>query len=245
MQQKQVALGPEFADLRLAWLEWGEPDAGRTVVCVHGLTRNAHDFDVLATALAEYGCRVLAVDVAGRGASSWLADPSQYQLSVYVAHLKRWLELLRLPTVDWIGTSMGGLIGIALAAAEPNSISRLVVNDIGPFVASATLAQIRSYLGLELVFKDLAEVEAHLRQIHASFGPLTDEQWRLLALHSSRQDGQRLGLHYDPAIREPFLAAAEADIDLWQVWDRIGCPVLVLHGAQSVLLTDDVVAEMH
>jgi pimeloyl-ACP methyl ester carboxylesterase len=245
MQQKQVALGPEFADLRLAWLEWGEPDAGRTVVCVHGLTRNAHDFDLLARALAGRGCRVLAVDVAGRGASGWLADPSQYQLPVYVAQLERWLELLRLPPVDWIGTSMGGLIGMVLAAEQPESISRLVVNDIGPFVASATLAQIRSYLGLDLVFADPAELVTHLRQIHASFGPLTDEQWRMLALHSGRREGQGLRLHYDPAIREPFLAAAEADIDLWQVWDRIGCPVLVLHGAQSVLLTDDVVAEMH
>ena len=244
MQQRSVALGAEFADLRLAWLEWGPADAARTLVCVHGLTRNAHDFDVLAAALAARGCRVIAIDVAGRGASGWLADPSQYQVPVYVAQIKRLLELLGLGKVDWIGTSMGGLIGIAAAAAAPALVSRLVVNDIGPFVASATLAHIRSYLGLDLAFRDLAELEAHLRQIHAPFGPLTDAQWRHLAEHSSRQDGAVLRLHYDPAIRAVFDAAGDADTELWQVWDGVRCPVLLLHGAESVLLTDATVAEM-
>ena len=244
MQQKSLSLGSDFADLELAYLDWGEQGAPRTVVCVHGLTRNAHDFDVLAAALAARDCRVVAIDVAGRGCSGWLADPSRYVVPVYAAHLTRFLDLLGLRGVDWIGTSMGGLIGMALAAGDTPPMTRLVVNDIGPFVADATLAQIRGYLGLDLVFKGMAELEAHLRLIHASFGQLTDAQWRALALHSSRATPEGLRLHYDPAIREPFIAAAEGNIDLWQLWDRIRCPTLVLHGAESVLLTGDVLDQM-
>ena len=244
MQQKSLTLGPDFADLELAYLDWGEPTASRTVVCVHGLTRNARDFDVLAAALAARGCRVVAVDVAGRGRSGWLADPSQYDVQVYAAQFARLLDLLDLRGVDWIGTSMGGLIGMVLAAGESPPMARLVVNDIGPFVADATMAQIRGYLGLDLVFKDMAELEAHLRLIHASFGPLTDAEWRALALHSGRATPEGLRLHYDPSIREPFITAAEGNIDLWQAWDRIRCPTLILHGAGSVLLTGDVLDEM-
>ena len=244
MQQKSLSLGSDFADLELAYLDWGEQGASRTVVCVHGLTRNAHDFDVLAAALAARDCRVVAIDVAGRGCSGWLADPSRYEVPVYAAHLARFLDLLGLRGVDWIGTSMGGLIGMALAAGDTPPMTRLVVNDIGPFVADATLAQIRGYLGLDLVFKGMAELEAHLRLIHASFGQLTDAQWGALALHSSRATPEGLRLHYDPAIREQFIAAAEGSIDLWQAWDRIRCPTLVLHGAESVLLTGDVLDQM-
>lgn len=244
MQQKSLSLGSDFADLELAYLDWGDPAAARSVVCVHGLTRNAHDFDVLAASLAERGCRVLAVDVAGRGRSGWLADPSQYDVPVYAFQLARFLDLLGLRDVDWIGTSMGGLIGMALAAGEDPPMARLVVNDVGPFVASTTLAQIRGYLGLDLVFADMAQLEAHLRLIHASFGQLTDAQWRDLARHSCRQSPEGLRLHYDPAIREPFIAAAEGDLDHWALWDRIRCPTLVLHGADSVLLTGDVLEAM-
>jgi pimeloyl-ACP methyl ester carboxylesterase len=244
MQQKSLALGSDFDGLELAWLDWGEPSAARAVVCVHGLTRNAHDFDLLAEALAGRGCRVIAIDVAGRGRSGWLADSEQYRVPVYALHLSRFLELQGLRDVDWIGTSMGGLIGMVLAGGEHPPMVRLVVNDIGPFIASATLGQIRSYLGLDLLFPDLAALEAHLRLIHAPFGPLTDAQWRALALHSGRATPEGLRLHYDPAIRAPFMTAVDEDTDLWSVWDRISCPTLLLHGADSVLLTDDIVAEM-
>jgi pimeloyl-ACP methyl ester carboxylesterase len=244
MQEKSVALGAEFSGLDLAYLDWGDPAADRTVVCVHGLTRNAHDFDSIAAALAARGCRVVAVDVAGRGRSGWLADPKQYQVAVYAAQLDRLLDLLGLHSVDWIGTSMGGLIGMTLAAGENSPVSRLVLNDIGPFVDPATLEQIRSYLGLDLLFDGPAELEAHLRLIHASFGPLTDDQWRALAAHSGRATPEGLRLHYDPAIREPFLADSAGGIDLWEVWDRVRCPTLLIHGAESVLLTADTVQEM-
>ena len=244
MQEKTLSLGDQFGGLDLGYLEWGVADAARSVVCVHGLTRNAHDFDVLAAALAERSCRVLAVDVAGRGRSGWLADPMQYDVAVYARQFARLLELLGLARVDWVGTSMGGLIGMLLAAEERSPIERLVINDIGPRVAPETLAQIKGYLGLDLVFADLAQLEAHLRLIHAPFGKLSDDQWRALAEHSSRRTPQGLRLHYDPAIREPFLAASSEGMALWETWDRIRCSTLVLHGADSVLLTGDVITEM-
>jgi pimeloyl-ACP methyl ester carboxylesterase len=244
MQRKTVALGAEFAGLELSYLEHGLPSAPRTVVCVHGLTRNAHDFDVLAEALAARDCRVLAIDVAGRGASGWLADPAQYDLPFYAAQIACLLDLLGVSEVDWVGTSMGGLIGIMLAAGKRPPMIRLVINDIGPFVPRQALQQIRAYLGLDLVFKDVAELEAHLRLIHAGFGPLTDAQWRHLAVHSSRMTPEGLRLHYDPAIRAPFAAVAEQDTDMWELWDQIRCPTFVLRGAESPLLTPTILEEM-
>ncbi len=238
-----IRLGPGFDDVGLSWLEHGDPD-GEPVVCVHGLTRNAHDFDHLAGEVAARGRRVLAVDVVGRGGSSWLADPDGYQLPVYADHLARWLELLGLDRVDWVGTSMGGLVGIVLAAREASAVRRLVLNDIGPSVPAEALAGIRSYLALDPVFADLASLEAHLRLIHAGFGELTDEEWRSMARHSGRESGGGWRMHYDPAIRVPFLATADAGIDLWVPWDAIRCPTFVLHGAESALLTPAVLDEM-
>ena len=244
MQRKSIILGGDFGDLSLSWLDWGEPQSARTVLCVHGLTRNAHDFDVLAQALADRGCRVIAVDVAGRGGSGWLEDPSQYQVPVYARHLRRFLDVLGLASVDWVGTSMGGLIALEVASGDASPIRRLVLNDIGPFVPQPAMAGIRAYLGLDLRFKDLAELEAHLRFIHAGFGPLTDAQWRHLAIHSSRETHEGLRLHYDPAIREPFVEAAEEDIVMWPQFDRVACPTFVLHGAESPLLTPATLEEM-
>jgi pimeloyl-ACP methyl ester carboxylesterase len=236
MQRADLEIDDDGRRLRLAWVEWGARDAAHTVVCVHGLTRNARDFDALAHRLAQTGARVLCVDVPGRGASGWLDDPMRYTVPVYARQLAAWLDALRLARVDWVGTSMGGLIALELARTQPERLHRLVLNDIGPFVAKETLAPIKAYLGLDLVFASLDALEAHLRTIHAGFGPLADQVWRHLAEHSARRvrDGWRL--HYDPRIREPFLAVAEQDIDMWEAWQGLSCPVLVLRGAQSTIL---------
>ena len=226
------------------YVEHGARDAARTVVCVHGLTRNGRDFDPLAGALAAAGFRVVCPDIVGRGRSDRLADPAGYNYGQYQQDMMALIAHLGVGTVDWVGTSMGGLIGMLLAAQEGSPVERLVINDIGPKVARETLGHIRSYLGLDLQFRDLGELEAHLRLIHAPFGPLSDGQWRALAEHSARRAPEGLRLHYDPAIREAFAAAADTDTDLWAVWDRIGCPVLVIRGADSALLTGDILAEM-
>ncbi len=239
-----MALDGPDADTVLAYLDWGAPNPAWTVVCVHGLTRNAHDFDMLAEALAARGARVLAFDVAGRGRSSWLADANDYRAAVYARQLARALALLGLESVDWVGTSMGGLIGMAIAAGQESPIRRLVLNDIGPFLPRQAVRTIQGYVGLDPGFASLAEAEAYLRRIHAPFGPLTDAQWRHLAEHSVRADGGRLRLHYDPRIAQAFAELADADVDLWEQWERIRCPVLVLRGAQSELLTPETFAAM-
>jgi pimeloyl-ACP methyl ester carboxylesterase len=244
MRAEFTSLGGEFGELRLHRTEWGDPASPRAVVCVHGLTRNARDFDALARALSERA-RVLCVDVAGRGRSDWLADPAEYRVDVYARHLLRLLELEGLRRVDWVGTSMGGLIGMAVASAgEGSPIERLVLNDIGPFVPKEAVAYIGAYVGLDPLFRDLAELEAYLRRVHAPFGPLTDEQWAHLARHSARVLPEGVRLSYDPAIRIPFAQAAGADIDVWALYDRIACPTLVLRGAESGLLTAAVAEEM-
>ena len=233
-----------LGDVSLGYLDWGPRDAARTVVCVHGLTRNARDFDELAEELAARGARVLAVDVAGRGRSSWLQDPSDYAVPVYAGHLSALLQGLGLHRVDWVGTSMGGLIGMALAAAEETPIGRLVLNDVGPLIPEAALRQIGRYLGLDPAFASLEDLERHLREIHAPFGALTDAQWRHLATHSARRSGAAWRLHYDPRIRVPFEAQLDGDVDLWSLWDRIAVPTFVLRGADSTLLRPETAAAM-
>ena len=245
MKLESMRLDGPFEGLELAYVDWGERKAERVVVCAHGLTRNSRDFDLLAQELVHRGMRVLAVDVVGRGRSSWLPDPKDYTVPNYIANLARFLELLELRRVDWIGTSMGGIIGIGLAAAgDASPIERLVLNDIGPFVPREALVQIQTYLGVDLVFADLNAVEQHLRMVHSGFGQLEDAHWRHLAEHGSRSQPEGLRLHYDPAIRIPYADLTAADIDLWQVWDSITCPTLVLRGADSMLLTAETVAEM-
>jgi len=244
MQRHSLAIDDDGRPLELSWTEWGKPDAARAVVCVHGLTRNARDFDALAAGLARGGARVLCVDVAGRGESGWLEDPMRYTVPVYARQLGVWLDALGLDRVDWVGTSMGGLIALEIARDRPERFRSLVLNDIGPFVAKEALAPIRAYLGLDLSFASLDELETHLRTIHAGFGTLPDEVWRHLATHSARREGDRFRLHYDPRIREPFIAAAEEDIEMWDAWKRISCPVLVLRGAESAILDTETAERM-
>ncbi|MDO9711509.1 alpha/beta fold hydrolase [Paracraurococcus lichenis] len=219
----------------LAWTEWG-PDDGRPVICVHGLTRTGRDFDALAAALAAEGRRVLCPDMPGRGASDWLPDPALYVAPTYnlcLSHLLAWLE----GPVDWVGTSLGGICGMLLAATPGHPIRRLVLNDIGAHVPKASIARIGEYLGHAMEFPDLEGLEGHLREAHAPFGALTDAEWRHMAETSARPAaGGRVALHYDPAIVTAFRAVEPADMDLTAVWSQVTAEVLVLHGAESDLL---------
>lgn len=235
--------GPE-GTYGLSYAEWGAPDAARTIVCVHGLTRNGRDFDHLATVLAE-DARVLCPDMVGRGLSDRLMQADHYAIPTYVGHMLQMLEQLELAAVDWVGTSMGGLIGMGVAASENSPIRRMVVNDVGPFLPKAALGRIATYLSLDPRFASLDELEAHLREIHAGFGPLTDAEWRHLAEHTaSRREDGRFGLNYDQRLGQPLKSGPIEDIDLWPVWDQIVCPVLVLRGTESDLLAAETAAEM-
>lgn len=223
---------------RMAYNEWGAHDNPRVVVCVHGLTRNARDFDRLAAALAGH-YRVICPDVVGRGSSGRLRDPAGYAIPQYVADMVTLLARLDVEAVDWVGTSMGGLIGMALAAQPGAPLRRLVLNDVGPLITQESLKRIGEYVGNDPTWATLAEAEAYVRAISAPFGPLRDADWRFLTETSvaQRTDG-RWGFRYDPAIAAPFRAACgEQDIDLWPVYQAIACPTLAIRGAESDLLT--------
>jgi pimeloyl-ACP methyl ester carboxylesterase len=228
---------------RIAYTEWGDPGNARVVVCVHGLTRNGRDFDALAQALADRA-RVICPDMPGRGGSAWLDDPMNYAGPTYAAATLALLKALNLPRVQWVGTSMGGIIGMLVAAAPDTPIDRMVLNDVGPFIPKAALAAIGDYVGQNPRFADLAEAEAYLRRVHVGFGPLPDPWWRHMAEHGVRPDpAGGLRLHYDPMIRAPFAKGVDKDLDLWAFWDAIRCPTLILRGGDSGLLLAETATE--
>lgn len=229
----------------LVYYEWGPAKAERCVVCVHGLTRNGRDFDRLAAALAEAGCRVVCPDVVGRGHSDWLADPAGYAYPQYLADANALIARLDVEAVDWVGTSMGGLIGMFFAAQPKSPLRRLVINDVGPFIPKAALARIGTYLGQNNRFANLAEADTHFRSVHAPFGPLSDADWALITEHSVQADGEGgYRLRHDPAIATAFQKGPLEDVNLWPVWDAIAASPLVLRGAESDLLLAETAAEM-
>ncbi|MDH3205987.1 MAG: alpha/beta hydrolase [Gemmatimonadota bacterium] len=229
---------------RVAYLEWGPPDAPRTAVCVHGLTGCARDFDALAESLAPAGWRLICPDLVGRGDSDRLADPRGYELRQYAADMAALVEHLGAAEVDWIGTSLGGLIGLTLAAHEQTRIRALVLNDIGPFIPTEALQRLAGDLGTDPIFSDLDAAEAYVRLIRSPFGALTDSQWREMAERSTRPDGSGYRLHYDPAIAIRFVETSGRNADLWKLWDAVRSRVLVLRGAASDLLLADTAAQM-
>ncbi len=231
---------------RMVVHDWGggDPENSAMVVCVHGLTRNGRDFDYLAETLSHH-YRVLAPDIVGRGRSDHLPAGAAYGYPQYLADIAAMREQLEIDSCDWVGTSMGGLIGMTVAAGEDNPIGRLVLNDIGPMVPKAALERIGQYVGKDPEFHDLQSAEAYFREVNADFGPLTDVQWWHLTRHSVAWDPQRhhYRLVYDPRIAEAFQGEME-DVELWEVWQAIDCPALVLRGERSDLLRPETAAEM-
>ncbi|MBK8158281.1 MAG: alpha/beta hydrolase [Rhodospirillaceae bacterium] len=243
MRQKQfLALSPAGFH-NVAYVEWGDPAASRVILCCHGLTRNGRDFDALATELSKEA-RVICPDIVGRGKSDWLRDPVHYGYPQYCADMSALIARLDVTELDWVGTSMGGLIGMTLAAQAGTPIRKLVINDVGPFVPKAALLRIADYVGLDNRFSSLSAVETHLRKVLAPFGPLTDAQWQHMVAfgHRLRPDGT-YGLAYDPAIAVNVKMAVQ-DWDLWALWDKVVAPTLVLRGADSDLLTAETAVEM-
>jgi pimeloyl-ACP methyl ester carboxylesterase len=247
---------------RMAYWSHGRAHHAHVVVCVHGISRQGRDFDVLAQRLIGVDgqrCRVVSVDVAGRGRSDWLPDAALYQIPQYAADLLTLLMALKgqgAQTIDWVGTSMGGLIGIAVAAQTalmPQLASfkprKLILNDVGPVVQWAALQRISSYLGADKRFASEQEAIDAMWQISTSFGPHTAEQWRALSLPMIRADGAQFKLHYDPAIAVPVRAstqesAAQAEAMLWQLYDAISSQTLLIRGQDSDLISSQTAQQM-
>lgn len=226
---------------RMAYWEWGEAHNPRVLLCVHGLSRQGRDFDTLARSLANT-YRVVCPDVVGRGSSDWLADPAGYNIPAYVADMVTLLARLQAKPLHWVGTSMGGLIGLGLAALPDSPVQRLVLNDVGPTVELAALERIGAYLGQRMRFASLDEAADYLATISKGFGPHPRERWLELTRPMLAPDGDGFRLHYDPkisvavrAITPEIVAASEAA--LWRSYDALRCPTLLLRGAESDVLS--------
>ena len=224
---------------RLAYREWlPAGDERRTVLCVHGLTRTGGDFDRLAETLVREGFRVVCPDMPGRGLSDRLPEAELYDIPQYVADCTTLFARLDRTEIDWVGTSMGGLIGMSLASLAGHPIKRLFVNDIGPVIAREGLERIAGYVGSTTRYPDFASAEAALREKMASFGPHTDEEFRLLSRHHFvERDGEWVS-HLDPLVARAFETPPEEDMTFWPLWERIDCPVTLLRGEESDLLRE-------
>jgi pimeloyl-ACP methyl ester carboxylesterase len=233
----------------MRYRQWGDPRNPRVLVCVHGLSRNARDFDPLARALSDR-FRVVCPDVAGRGQSDWIADPDQYRIRQYVSDMVTLVARLDVEQVAWLGTSMGGLIGLCFAGLPQSPVSRLILNDIGPRMQPAALERIATYIGQPVRFADLEEAVAYTQRIAAGFGMKTQDQWREITRSSLRPDGDGFVFNYDPRISVQVRASSTPEAIqtgekiLWSLYDAIACPTLVIRGALSDLLSDEGVAQM-
>jgi pimeloyl-ACP methyl ester carboxylesterase len=244
-QLKQLPVLGHGGFRTLAYAEWGSPTASRTVVCVHGVSRTGRDFDAVAAALIEREARVIVPDLPGRGRSEWLASSMHYTDRAYTGSMAALIARLDVSEVDWIGTSLGGHIGMMLAAERGTPIRRLVLNDFGARVSASALRRIGGYLTRPWRFKSIEEVEAHLREALAPFGTLSDAQWRHLSVNSAVPDAAGgFRFHYDPAIGMRFAIPIWYDIVLWQLWEKVKCPTLILRGAHSDLLDASTVEQM-
>ena len=246
----------------MAYWSWGETTASHVVVCVHGLTRQGRDFDILAQALVVSAkaahlpaLRVICPDVVGRGQSDWLQDPMGYQFAQYAGDMAVMLQTLNaqhpIERLDWVGTSMGGVIGMLMAAQNlPTPVQNLVLNDIGPVVSWSSILNMKTYVGDVGKFQTVQEAANAMWLISKSFGPHTDEEWLALSQHMVRklEDGT-FTLHYDPALKVPIRAVTQeqaqaGEAALWQVYDSIQCKTFLIHGAASELLSLSAVHEM-
>ena len=247
---------------RMAYWSWGEKSAAHVVFCVHGLTRQGRDFDLLAQALVASAkdaglpaIRIICPDVVGRGKSDWLQDPLSYQFPQYAADMAMLLQSLNtqraIERLDWVGTSMGGVIGMLLSAQKlPVPVQHLVLNDIGPPVSWKSILNMKTYVGEVGKFQTVQDAANALEQISKSSGPHTSEEWLALSQNMVRrlEDGTYC-LHYDPQLRVPIRALTEeqakaGEVMLWQIYDLIQCPTLLIRGAESELLSAAAAQEM-
>ncbi|WP_188565810.1 alpha/beta fold hydrolase [Undibacterium terreum] len=234
---------------QLSYKEWGDPRNSKVLICVHGVTRVADDFDVLAPALSD-AYRVICPDIVGRGKSGWLRNPMHYQIPQYVSDMVTLLARADAEVVDWVGTSMGGLIGMGLAAVPDNPIRKLVLNDVGPTINAGAIARIAEYIGQDVRFASFEQAAEYIKAISLSFGPHSDAEWHKLATDVLKQNDEGQWIrHYDLGLAVPIKAttpemATAAQLGLWGAYDAIRCETLLIRGGDSDLLSPEVAQQM-
>jgi pimeloyl-ACP methyl ester carboxylesterase len=234
---------------RMAYKEWGDPNNQNVLVCVHGVTRVSDDFDVLALALSDK-YRIICPDVVGRGQSDWLPNPQLYQIPQYVSDMVTLLARLDVEKVDWLGTSMGGLIGMGLASMSKNPIRKLILNDVGPALNLEAIKRIGEFIGQDVRFDTFDEAAAYIREVSISFGPHSEAQWHKLANDVLKQNKEGKWIrHYDLSLSIPVKAitpelATTGQAMMWAAYDAVKCQTLLVRGSDSDLLTKEAAQEM-
>ena len=228
---------------RINYLEWGDVKkfhTQETLLCVHGISRTAHDFDFFAKKLCgQY--RIVCPDVVGRGDSDHLESADAYNYLQYNADMNALIARLGVTEVNWVGTSMGGIIGMALASVAQSPIRRLVINDVGTIVPRKALNIIGKYIGRAGEFDSLEKAEKYMRKIHAPFGPMNDEDWKHMTKYSTRRtrDGKFV-MKMDPGVGDAFRSSVPfAGMDIWDIWEKVSCPVLLIRGTESTLFSEE------
>jgi pimeloyl-ACP methyl ester carboxylesterase len=231
---------------KLSYAEWGDPNNENIVLCVHGLTRNARDFDKLADRLCK-NFRVICIDVVGRGQSEWFENKYHYNYDTYVKDILSFIEGVRLKNLHYVGTSMGGIIGFVIAARHPELFKSIVLNDIGPFIQGSSLARIAKYVGLQPIFDNFELAKAHFKVILSPFGIKDDEDWTSITKHGTflSPDG-KYKLAYDPEIVMGMNITPQniKDVNLWAIWNKVENPTLVIRGEKSDILSIETAEEM-
>jgi pimeloyl-ACP methyl ester carboxylesterase len=232
----------------MAYKEWGDADNPHVLVCVHGLTRISDDFSTLAQELAPH-YRIVAPDIPGRGKSDWFPDPVLYAVPNYVTACVTLLARINAEKVDWLGTSMGGLVGICLSALKGSPIRKLIINDVGPNIEFEALKRLGTYVGKRVRFNSLDEACQFIKTISAPFGPHTDEQWMELTRNVMIEELGEFRPHYDPKIGAAFQAVTPemtktAEAAMWPAYDAIKAETLVIRGQESDLLTRETALAM-
>ncbi len=248
---------------KVVYTEWGNTAENEIpIICVHGLTRNSRDFDPLAEHLSKHSQRhVYCPDIVGRGESDWLKNPQHYTYEHYIEDLNALIARTRARQIDWIGTSMGGILGMIMASLPNTPIRRLILNDVGAQIPVKAIARLSKYAGRDPVFRSLDEAKRYYKVIYADFGELSEDQWQKLTEHSLREESPgRFVTKLDQGIKstpsksqiawkillnpQKALEGTFFDIDLWQIWRKVKCPVLLIHGTRSDLLLPDVIEKM-
>lgn len=258
MRQYSVKVGPyvNFLGLqyikshKISYIEFGDPDNKNVIICAHGLTRNAHDFDKIAQVLSK-NFRVISISYPGRGDSDYLKNKNHYNYQVYIKDSLLFLKALQVKQsthqITWLGTSMGGIIGMVLASKYPNLFKSLIINDVGPFIPSAPLIKIGQYAGKKPLFDDLNSAKQHLQLIYSQFGITAEEDWDYMTKYSFKLnfDG-KYKMDYDSDIVKGMRATSfkPKDVDIWNIWNKITCKLLVIHGKQSEILTNSTIKKM-